>query len=109
VLCTLTSTRLPISCRCRGGRRPSAWHRESQHSLITPRSLRATHGTAPKTCGPRSDHPGSVNPLGRDGLLEFMGWQEAAYLITEASAPLSASGQVTYDLRPTDGARAGAG
>jgi len=57
----------------------------------------ATHGTAPKHAGLDRINPGSVI-LSGVMMLEFMGWQEAADLITAGLGAAIASGQVTYDL-----------
>lgn len=57
----------------------------------------ATHGTAPKHAGLDRINPGSVI-LSGVMMLEFMGWQEAADLITSGLSKAIASRQVTYDL-----------
>ena len=57
----------------------------------------ATHGTAPKHAGLDRINPGSVI-LSGVMMLEFMGWDEAANLITEGIAKAIADKNVTYDL-----------
>jgi isocitrate dehydrogenase len=57
----------------------------------------ATHGTAPKHAGLDRINPGSVI-LSGVMMLEFMGWQEAADLITKGLSGAIAQGEVTYDL-----------
>ena len=57
----------------------------------------ATHGTAPKHAGLDKINPGSVI-LSGVMMLEFMGWQEAADLVTKGLSGAIASQQVTYDL-----------
>ena len=57
----------------------------------------ATHGTAPKHAGLDKINPGSVI-LSGVMMLEFMGWQEAADLITKGLSGAIATQQVTYDL-----------
>ncbi|MCX5938026.1 MAG: isocitrate/isopropylmalate family dehydrogenase, partial [Cyanobium sp. LacPavin_0920_WC12_MAG_62_9] len=57
----------------------------------------ATHGTAPKHAGLDRITPGSVS-LSGVRMLEFMGWQEAADLITKGISAAIAGGEVTYDL-----------
>jgi isocitrate dehydrogenase len=57
----------------------------------------ATHGTAPKHAGLDRINPGSVI-LSGVMMLEFMGWQEAADLITKGISAAIAGGEVTYDL-----------
>jgi isocitrate dehydrogenase len=57
----------------------------------------ATHGTAPKHAGLDRINPGSVI-LSGVMMLEFMGWQEAADLITRGISGAIAAGEVTYDL-----------
>jgi len=57
----------------------------------------ATHGTAPKHAGLDRINPGSVI-LSGVMMLEFMGWQEAADLITAGLSAAIAQGEVTYDL-----------
>jgi isocitrate dehydrogenase len=57
----------------------------------------ATHGTAPKHAGLDRINPGSVI-LSGVMMLEFMGWQEAADLITAGLGAAIAGRQVTYDL-----------
>ena len=57
----------------------------------------ATHGTAPKHAGLDKINPGSVI-LSGVMMLEFMGWQEAADLITKGLSGAIAAQQVTYDL-----------
>ena len=57
----------------------------------------ATHGTAPKHAGLDRINPGSVI-LSGVMMLEFMGWQEAADLITQGLSAAIADQQVTYDL-----------
>jgi isocitrate dehydrogenase len=57
----------------------------------------ATHGTAPKHAGLDRINPGSVI-LSGVMMLEFMGWQEAADLITQGLSAAIANREVTYDL-----------
>jgi len=57
----------------------------------------ATHGTAPKHAGLDRINPGSVI-LSGVMMLEFMGWQEAADLITSGLSAAIANKEVTYDL-----------
>jgi isocitrate dehydrogenase len=57
----------------------------------------ATHGTAPKHAGLDRINPGSVI-LSGVMMLEYLGWQEAADLITSGLSAAIANGEVTYDL-----------
>ncbi len=57
----------------------------------------ATHGTAPKYAGQDKVNPGSVI-LSGVMMLEYMGWQEAADLITKALEKTIDQKRVTYDL-----------
>jgi isocitrate dehydrogenase len=57
----------------------------------------ATHGTAPKHAGLDRINPGSVI-LSGVMMLEFMGWQEAADLITQGLSAAIENSEVTYDL-----------
>ena len=57
----------------------------------------ATHGTAPKHAGLDRINPGSVI-LSGVMMLEYMGWQEAADLITKGISQAIANREVTYDL-----------
>ena len=57
----------------------------------------ATHGTAPKYAGLDKVNPGSVL-LSGVMLLEYIGWQEAADLITSALETTISNKTVTYDL-----------
>ncbi len=57
----------------------------------------ATHGTAPKHAGLDRINPGSVI-LSGVMMLEFLGWQEAADLITKGLSKCISQKQVTYDL-----------
>jgi len=57
----------------------------------------ATHGTAPKHAGLDRINPGSVI-LSGVMMLEYMGWQEAADLITAGISAAIANKEVTYDL-----------
>ena len=57
----------------------------------------ATHGTAPKHAGLDRINPGSVI-LSGVMMLEFMGWQDAADLVTKGLSAAIADKQVTYDL-----------
>ncbi len=57
----------------------------------------ATHGTAPKYADKDVINPGSVI-LSGVMMLEFMGWQEAADLITQAVTKTIQQKKVTYDL-----------
>ncbi|WP_067624083.1 NADP-dependent isocitrate dehydrogenase [Alicyclobacillus acidiphilus] len=64
----------------------------------------ATHGTAPKYAGLDKVNPGSVI-LSGVMMLEYLGWQEAADLITTAIEKAIAQKIVTYDFaRLMDGA-----
>jgi isocitrate dehydrogenase len=57
----------------------------------------ATHGTAPKHAGLDRINPGSVI-LSGVMMLEYLGWQEAADLITSGLSAAIANKEVTYDL-----------
>ncbi len=57
----------------------------------------ATHGTAPKYADKDVINPGSVILSGAM-MLEFMGWTEAADLITESVSKTIMQKKVTYDL-----------
>ncbi len=57
----------------------------------------ATHGTAPKHAGLDRINPGSVI-LSAVMMLEFMGWNEAANLISNGLSSSISEKQVTYDL-----------
>ncbi|MBI4373325.1 MAG: NADP-dependent isocitrate dehydrogenase [Deltaproteobacteria bacterium] len=57
----------------------------------------ATHGTAPKYAGQDKVNPGSVI-LSGVMMLEYLGWQEAAGLITQALQKTIAQKKVTYDF-----------
>ena len=57
----------------------------------------ATHGTAPKHAGLDRINPGSVI-LSGVMMLEYMGWQEAADLVTKGISAAIANQEVTYDL-----------
>ena len=57
----------------------------------------ATHGTAPKHAGLDRINPGSVI-LSGVMMLEFLGWQEAADLITSGLSKSISDQKVTYDL-----------
>ncbi|BEV35531.1 NADP-dependent isocitrate dehydrogenase [Synechococcus sp. M16CYN] len=57
----------------------------------------ATHGTAPKHAGLDRINPGSTILSGAM-MLEFLGWQEAANLITKGLGAAIANREVTYDL-----------
>ena len=57
----------------------------------------ATHGTAPKHAGLDRINPGSVILSGMM-MLEFLGWFEAAQLISQGISGAIANHQVTYDL-----------
>ncbi len=57
----------------------------------------ATHGTAPKHAGLNRINPGSVI-LSGVMMLEFLGWQEAANLITKGISRSISDKHVTYDL-----------
>jgi isocitrate dehydrogenase len=64
----------------------------------------ATHGTAPKYAGQDKVNPGSLI-LSGVMMLQYMGWQEAADLVTEAMTRTIQAKQVTYDLhRQMEGA-----
>ena len=57
----------------------------------------ATHGTAPKYAGQDKVNPGSVI-LSGVMMLEYLGWQEAADMITKGLEAAIASKKVTYDF-----------
>jgi len=57
----------------------------------------ATHGTAPKYAGLDKVNPGALI-LSGVSMLEYMGWQEAADLITKGIAAAIKKKKVTYDL-----------
>ncbi len=57
----------------------------------------ATHGTAPKHAGLNKINPGSVI-LSGVMMLEFLGWQEAADLISKGISKSIEDKKVTYDL-----------
>ena len=57
----------------------------------------ATHGTAPKYAGKDMVNPSSVI-LSGVLMLEHMGWQEAADLITKGIESTISSKRVTYDF-----------
>ncbi len=57
----------------------------------------ATHGTAPKHAGLDRINPGSLI-LSAVMMLEYMGWQEAADLITRGIGGAISNREVTYDL-----------
>ncbi len=57
----------------------------------------ATHGTAPKHAGLDRINPGSVI-LSGVMMLEFLGWKEAANLITKGISKSISDHKVTYDL-----------
>jgi isocitrate dehydrogenase len=64
----------------------------------------ATHGTAPKYAGKDMVNPGSLI-LSGVMMLDYMGWQEAADLVTEAMTKSIQAKTVTYDLhRQMEGA-----
>ncbi len=64
----------------------------------------ATHGTAPKYAGKDMVNPGSLI-LSGVMMLEYMGWQEAADLVTNALGKTIQNKTVTYDLhRQIEGA-----
>ncbi|MBA1148508.1 isocitrate dehydrogenase (NADP(+)) [Ectothiorhodospiraceae bacterium WFHF3C12] len=64
----------------------------------------ATHGTAPKYAGQDKVNPGSLLFSGVM-MLEYIGWQEAADLITAAYQKVVTNGIVTYDFaRQIEGA-----
>ena len=65
----------------------------------------ATHGTAPKYANQNKVNPGSLLFSGVM-MLEYMGWKEAADLITLAYPEVISDGIVTYDFaRQIDGAK----
>ena len=66
-------------------------------SARTAAIFEATHGTAPKHAGLDRINPGSVI-LSGVMMLEFLGWQEAADLVTKGISAAIADKQVTYDL-----------
>jgi isocitrate dehydrogenase len=57
----------------------------------------ATHGTAPKHAGLDRVNPGSLI-LSGVMMLEYLGWQEAADLVTKGLAAAISNREVTYDL-----------
>ncbi len=57
----------------------------------------ATHGTAPTMAGQNKANPSSII-LSSVMMLEYMGWNEAADLITKAMAACYKTGRTTYDL-----------
>lgn len=57
----------------------------------------ATHGTAPDIAGQNVVNPCSML-LSSVMMLEFLGWNEAAELITKALEQLFGNGEATYDL-----------
>jgi len=57
----------------------------------------ATHGTAPKHAGLDRINPGSVI-LSGVMMLEYLGWNEAAKLITNGLSKSISDKKVTYDL-----------
>jgi isocitrate dehydrogenase len=57
----------------------------------------ATHGTAPKYAGQDKVNPGSVI-LSGVMMLEYMGWQEAADMISKGMEKAIATKRVTYDF-----------
>ena len=57
----------------------------------------ATHGTAPKHAGLDRVNPGSLI-LSGVMMLEYLGWQEAADLISNGLAKAILNREVTYDL-----------
>ena len=57
----------------------------------------ATHGTAPKYAGQDKVNPGSVI-LSGEMMLRYLGWTEAADLVSRAIEATIASKRVTYDL-----------
>jgi isocitrate dehydrogenase len=64
----------------------------------------ATHGTAPKYAGQDKVNPGSLI-LSGVMMLEYMGWYEAADLVTQAMTKTIQAKTVTYDLhRQMEGA-----
>ena len=64
----------------------------------------ATHGSAPKYAGKDMVNPGSII-LSAVMMLEYMGWNEAADLVTTALATTVQQKRVTYDLeRQMEGA-----
>ncbi|MEG0725724.1 MAG: NADP-dependent isocitrate dehydrogenase [Mucinivorans sp.] len=60
----------------------------------------ATHGTAPTIAGKNIANPSSLI-LSGVMMLEYMGWNQAAQIITEALAEAIANGQTTADLAQT--------
>lgn len=57
----------------------------------------ATHGTAPNIAGRNTVNPSSLL-LSAVMMLEYMGWTEAARMITEAMEHLFSQGKATHDL-----------
>src|SRR5690606_12005653 len=65
----------------------------------------ATHGTAPKHAGKNIVNPGSLLFSGTD-MLAYIGWREAADMITKAYEKTVGEKIVTYDFaRMMDGAK----
>ena len=65
----------------------------------------ATHGSAPKYAGLDMINPSSVILSGGE-MLRFMGWVEAAELVSSALVKTISQGVVTYDLaRQMEGAQ----
>lgn len=65
----------------------------------------ATHGTAPKYAGLDKTNPGSLI-LSAVMMLDYIGWHEAAEIISDALGATIVQKTVTYDLaRQMDGAR----
>jgi isocitrate dehydrogenase len=58
----------------------------------------ATHGTAPKYAGKDMVNPSSLI-LSAVMMLEYMGWNEAAVLVTKALTDTILQKRVTYDLQ----------
>ncbi len=72
---------------------------ESGHAIFE-----ATHGTAPKYAGQDKVNPGSV-VLSGEMMLRYLGWSEAADLITKGVQGAIAAKTVTYDFeRQMEGA-----
>ena len=65
---------------------------ESGHAIFE-----ATHGTAPRMAGNNSANPSSII-LSSVMMLEYMGWKEAADLITNAMETSFQNGKATNDL-----------
>ena len=68
--------------------------RPRRHFYIT---FEATHGTAPNIAGKNLVNPSSLL-LSSVMMLEYMGWSDAANLITSAMEQAFSAGEATHDL-----------